>query len=93
MNETNKKRKQIVKCTLCNRAYTKFYKKKRYCTVHLHEKLGIVYEIKKKLSNEEKEKYIYYPRFMWEENIKRVHKFTYDVVKQIETEKKNERKS
>jgi hypothetical protein len=93
MNETNIKPKQLAICFLCDKPYTKLYKKKRYCRVHLHKKLGIVTKPKKKLSDEEKEQYIHYPRFMWEEKVRSIHKLTYDVVKQIETEKMNERKS
>ncbi len=79
-------------CKICTRPYRQHIKGKPYCIVHLRE-MGIWEQPRKRMSKEEKELYIFYPRFMWEENIKRVHKFTYDVVKQIETEKKNERKS
>ena len=58
MNETNIKPKQLAICFLCDKPYTKLYKKKRYCRVHLHKKLGIVTKPKKKLSDEEKEQYL-----------------------------------
>lgn len=85
--EMKKERKPLVKCIKCNRAYSKFYKKKRYCYVHLNERLGIITEfVGGKKSNMFKERYIYYPRFMWEEKIRYTHKFTKDTIAEMKGE-------
>lgn len=82
-----KERRASVKCIKCNRAYTKFYKKKRYCYVHLNEKLGIKTQVGRR-SKDFKDEYIYYPRFMWEEK----NRYIVKLVKQVMNEMKGESK-
>jgi len=71
-------------CSICTRPYMRHIEGKRYCASHLRE-MGVY---KKYLSKEEKELYIYYPRFMWEEK----NRYIVKLVKQVMNEMKGESK-
>tara|TARA_Y100001937_G_C7091114_1_gene317793 strand:+ start:394 stop:654 length:261 start_codon:yes stop_codon:yes gene_type:complete len=79
-----KERKPLAKCIKCNRAYKQIYKKKKYCYVHLNERLGIKTEFVGRKPKYFKDEYIYYPRFMWEEKNRYIHKLVKDTMAEIE---------
>jgi len=74
-------------CSICNRPYRRHIEGKRYCVSHLRE-MGVYKQPRKKLSKEEKESYVYYPRFMWEEK----NRYIVKLVKQVMNEMKGESK-
>ena len=71
-------------CKICNRPYRQHIKGKPYCIVHLRE-MGIWKQPRKKITKEEKELlYTYYPRFMWEEKNRYIHKLVKDTMREME---------
>jgi len=81
-----KERKPLVKCIKCNRPYSQFYKKKRYCYVHFNERLGIKTEFVGRRSQDFKDEYIYYPRFIWEEKNRYIIKLVKDTMAEMKGE-------
>ena len=73
-------------CKICTRPYRQHIKGKPYCIVHLRE-MGIWEQPRKKISKEEKELlYTYYPRFMWEEKNRYIHKLVKDTMREMENQ-------
>ena len=73
-------------CKICNRPYRQHIKGKPYCIVHLRE-MGIWERPRKKITKEEKELlYTYYPRFMWEEKNRYIHKLVKDTMREMENQ-------
>jgi len=73
-------------CKICNRPYRQHIKGKPYCIVHLRE-MGIWKQPRKKIPKEEKELlYTYYPRFMWEEKNRYIHKLVKDTMREMENQ-------
>ncbi len=70
-------------CKDCNRHYSQHIKGKPYCILHLRA-MGILEYPRKRMSKEEKELYIFYPRFMWEEKIRFTHKLVKDTMREME---------